>query len=86
METDINKMADQVTWHFSNGYIFFHIQHRDFWFEALDSVACLDYDGCYGNYGFWNTGFWLAETVLAITSLKIKIETRGLKHKKGNQA
>ena len=21
----------------------FHIQHRDFWFEALESVACLDY-------------------------------------------
>ena len=23
---------------------------RDIWFEALDTIACLNYDGCYGNY------------------------------------
>ena len=53
LESEKNKMADQVTWHFLNGYIFLHIQRRDFWFEAQETVACLDYDGCYGNFGIW---------------------------------
>ena len=46
-----NKLADQVPWHFSNGYIFI------FNVEPLETVACLDYDGYHGNYENWIAGF-----------------------------
>ena len=65
----------------------FTIQRRDFWFEALESVACLDY---YDDFAMVTMDseildFDWIETVLAITSLKIMIERSSLKHRKANQ-